>query len=168
MAKRDPISAGDVFSRLTVLKELPAERNSRVVLCICSCGKETKCRVSVLRSGYRVSCGCFRIERVRAAKLKHGHASNGKPTREYYSWRSMHCRCYVPKTAGYKYYGGRGIKVCERWHSFENFLEDMGRRPAGKSLDRFPDKDGDYEPGNCRWATSGEQLLNRNKRVVLL
>ena len=80
---------------------------------------------------------------------------------EYSAWLAMRQRCYNPKSQRFKYYGGRGIKICSRWlTSFDNFIEDMGRRPKGKSLDRI-DVDGDYEPNNCRWATQTEQIVNR-------
>lgn len=78
----------------------------------------------------------------------------------YIAWHGMISRCENPKNAGYKNYGGREIKVCERWHDFENFLADVGERPDDKSLDRWPDNDGDYEPGNWRWATRKEQRAN--------
>lgn len=91
---------------------------------------------------------------------KHGMAR----TVEYTTWRSMKQRCYVPGMVQYKDYGGRGIKVCERWkNSFVNFFEDMGKRPAkGYSLDRI-NNDGDYEPSNCRWATQSQQRLNARR-----
>lgn len=92
----------------------------------------------------------------------HSHTSTHPPSATYNSWAGMLRRCTDPKATGYEDYGGRGIKVCERWRSFTAFLEDMGERPEGKTLDRFPDKDGNYEPGNCRWATVTEQ--NRNRR----
>ena len=75
----------------------------------------------------------------------------------------MHARCRNPNLKGSKYYVGYGITVCERWQSFDNFLADMGPRPAGKTLDRYPDNTGNYEPGNCRWATWSEQAFNRRK-----
>jgi hypothetical protein len=79
----------------------------------------------------------------------------------YRSWHGMRQRCSDPKQENYKYYGGRGITVCDRWQSFENFLADMGERPEGTSIDRYPDNDGNYEPGNCRWATRSQQQHNK-------
>lgn len=94
-----------------------------------------------------------------------GHGMGGSPTNR--SWTAMKARCNNPNRKAYKNYGGRGIKVCDRWNkSFLNFLEDMGERPEGKTLDRI-DNDGDYEPDNCRWATRQEQRENtRNTRLI--
>lgn len=99
---------------------------------------------------------------------KHGYAFRGDNDPTYSSWRGMKSRCLNPKDKRFHDYGGRGIAVCERWkNSFSNFLKDMGDRPDGKSLDRYPDKNGDYKPGNCRWATPVEQQNNtRRNRTV--
>jgi hypothetical protein len=91
-------------------------------------------------------------------------ASSLSPTQR--SWRSMMTRCYNQNYDAYPRYGGRGIRVCERWQKFENFLADMSERPAGKTLDRYPNNDGNYEPGNCRWATASEQSTNRRSRAA--
>ena len=95
-------------------------------------------------------------EKIAASVRRHGHASS----RTYHSWHMMKQRCTNPKATGYAEYGGRGIAMCERWQSFDNFLVDMGERPAGMSLDRI-DVDGNYEPNNCRWATITVQNFNR-------
>lgn len=106
---------------------------------------------------------------VKASGEKHGHSGsspNGK-SREYASWEAMIQRCENPNSAAYRFYGDRGITVCSRWRkSFLGFLADMGTRPPGTSIDRFPNKNGNYEPGNCRWATRLEQ--GRNRRTSLL
>lgn len=97
--------------------------------------------------------------------FSHGHTRHGLISREYRSWSSMKERCNNPNSISWKYYGARGITVCERWFKFENFLADMGPRPQGTTLDRFPNKDGNYEPGNCRWATATEQRANRRPNL---
>jgi hypothetical protein len=118
-----------------------------------------------LRGGRVKSCGCLRKEKVvengrtNPSNLQHGMC--GSPT--YISWENMRQRCDNPNATGWERWGGRGITLCERWDSFENFLADMGERPEGTTLDRI-DNDGNYEPGNCKWSTSKEQQANTRPR----
>jgi hypothetical protein len=119
--------------------------------CRCDCGGERIVRGFSLRSGRSKSCGCFSRFTTR-----HGLSR----TRTYRVWQGIKQRCFNPQAKHYSYYGGRGITVCERWLIFENFYADMGDPPPGLSLDRI-DNNGNYEPGNCRWATAAEQLANR-------
>lgn len=166
---------GSVFDRLTVIgqaatRRRPAGQSVRFWRCQCQCGKVIEVNLGSLRNGASRSCGCKRADASREQGLRnvrHGEARNGKLTPEYQSWTGMIARCYDPKQSGYQRYGGRGIAVCERWrHSFEAFLEDMGRKPSPEhSVDRFPNNDGNYAPGNCRWATPTEQ--NRNSSQVV-
>ena len=96
--------------------------------------------------------------------LKHGQATRSRKTSEYGTWQAMIRRCESPKATDYEHYGGRGIAVCERWRSFENFFADMGPKPSPKhSIDR-DDNNADYEPRNCRWSTAKEQARNRRRR----
>ena len=153
---------GNKYGRLTVVGRGPnLKRRGSRWLCECECGNTCVVDSTSLRSGNTKSCGCLAIELVKKLTTKHGQA---KKTKEYWSWRAMIGRCYYSCVENYVRYGGRGIKVCDRWrHSFENFFEDMGKKPTPHhTLDRYPDKTGDYEPNNCRWATIHEQASNRS------
>lgn len=154
---RRPIVSGETFGELTALRIIPKSRTHTTRwLCRCSCGVEIAVISGSLRGGNTGSCGCKTAE---WRSLKHGMTKT--PT--YRGWHGMRQRCANPKATGFKNYGGRGIKVCERWLDFENFLADMGERPEGRTLDRFPNNDGNYEPGNCRWATSKQQADNKRR-----
>lgn len=147
---------------LTVIEASVNRRHGQVLWkCLCDCGTECEKLSYSVRVGDTQSCGCLRH---RPTALIHGHCSNknrlASPT--YRSWQAMMARCRNPNVPEYKHYGQRGIKVCDAWHRFETFLRDMGERPTGKSLDRYPNNNGNYEPGNCRWASPTEQ--NRNTR----
>lgn len=157
---------GDRHGRLVVLAEAGLRRRERIYLCRCDCGNEVEVTGSHLRRGATRSCGCLVREllRDRQDQLRHGHAQ-GKRSPTYISWESMIARCTNPNRPSWPRYGGRGIKVCERWRNFENFLDDMGERPSGTTLDRV-DPDGDYEIGNCRWAGMEIQARDHGRSTV--
>lgn len=136
-------------------------------LCECDCGKSRTVSANSLRGGHTQSCGCLRLERQRAAAS--AMARHGMSTTPVYAvWTTMIARCHNPKSRDFAAYGARGIHVCERWRDFAHFYADMGDRPAGRSIDRINNALG-YEPGNCRWATAGEQVRNSSRaRLVLI
>lgn len=124
--------------------------------CVCECGNETVVSGKDLRQGKTRSCGCGRNEASGNRNRTHGMSR----TRAYGAWKGMMSRCYNSNQPHYRWYGAKGVRVCERWHSFDNFYADVGERPEGLTLDRV-DPAGDYGPDNWRWATWHEQRLNR-------
>lgn len=159
---------GKSFGRLTVLRLDKVIKRNAHWFCECSCPAKTlvSIRGDCLRNGNTTSCGCKRLEAV----TKHGHnavAQLGRPSRTYISWQGMMPRCNNPQHKQFRNYGALGVTVCERWYDFQNFLLDMGECPEGYSLDRYPDPHGNYEPGNCRWATRTQQARNKRKNHML-
>lgn len=167
--------SGKHFGRLVVLSRAPdaVQSNGRRDVtwnCVCDCGNSKRVRRADLQAGRTTSCGCLNREVVLALRTKHGNACSFDRTKhesaEYTSWRAMKGRCLDSKNIGFANYGGRGIKVCDRWRdSFKAFLADMGKRPPEMTLDRI-DPNGNYEPSNCRWATRLEQRHNRRKKPI--
>lgn len=132
-------------------------------ICKCDCGNTKEIMAQSLIRKATLSCGCLNKEIRIKMKTIHGHEQNGKKTPTYVSWEKMMSRCYREKDVGYKYYGAKNIKVCEKWHTFEGFLSDMGERPSRlHSIDRI-DCEGNYEPSNCKWSTRKEQANNTRR-----
>jgi hypothetical protein len=159
---------GERFTKLTVISEPWLENSRRWVTCRCDCGAEVVVRINSLLMGNTKSCGCLQKDKVRARNHRHGDAVSGTRSAEHRAWSQMKDRCANPNRPDWKNYGGRGIRVCERWiGSFENFLVDMGRRPGPQySIDRIANN-GHYEPENCRWATKTDQARNNRRNRLL-
>ena len=157
---------GQTFGALTIIG---AERigDRRQWRCQCVCGSARMATTGQLKSGLARSCGCKTRENRLRSRTTHGEGSSkGVRTKEYRTWAHIRGRCVNPTDAAWKYYGGRGIQICERWRdSFESFLADMGRAPSAKhSIDRI-DVNGHYEPNNCRWTTADVQAKNQRRHI---
>lgn len=150
-------AVGMKFNRLTVIKIVRHGSNITTdCLCRCDCGATKVMKLTNVTAGLSKSCGCW-LREFKRANFKHGMSE----TREFHTWLGMHRRVDNPNDAKYYRYGGRGIKICDRWrHSFTYFYKDMGPKPDGMSLGRI-DNDADYCPSNCRWETQKQQASNR-------
>jgi hypothetical protein len=165
-ARSQTVDVGSIFGRLIAIERMaPTKCRQAVWRCRCECGIEKEIRASSLMSGITSSCGCLRREIQPKIRLVHGDKPKRNVAPEYTAWTNMITRCANPKHNRWQHYGGRGIAVCRRWRaSYQDFLADVGRRPSpGHSIDRYPDCDGNYEPGNVRWATAIEQRANQRR-----
>lgn len=161
--------SGRRFGRLTVLHRYDGPSSDVKWVCKCDCGNTTNSFRTHLKTGKSQSCGCLRSEltskRAATGDIRRTHGMRRTP--EYGVWCAMRRRCENPKVDRYPQYGGRGIKVCERWKRFENFISDMGQRPDPSFSIERRDNNGNYEPANCKWAKNEEQTYNKRTTRLL-
>lgn len=165
---------GEIWNNFTIIKfdkAVPKKQGGyrHYWMCKCTCGIIKSIMYGNLQSNNIKSCGCLKSKLISDKNTIHGHAKSNKISTEFKTWSSMIFRCYNSNCKNYKYYGGRGIQVCDRWkNSFKNFLEDMGIKP-GKyySIDRI-NNEGNYELTNCKWSTKIEQSNNQSSNRIII
>jgi hypothetical protein len=167
--KHFDVEIGTRFGEWEVLGDAPRKRSHKTYRVRCSCGKIADRTIYELQPNESRSCGHTpRNTSPTDGRVTHGHARKRQKTKAYRVWKSMRHRCEEPRASSYERYGGRGIRVCESWYRFENFLADMGEPPDGMQIDRI-DSNGNYCPENCRWVTPKENARNRRStRVITL
>lgn len=157
-----PLNIGDRVERITIVGPIEIVGRRYFSRARCDCGKEWMAERSAIRYGRTKSCGCLGAEMRRKSRVSHGRSR----TIEYAAWCTLIQRCTAKSGRASSYYAARGITVCDRWRDFENFYADMGSRPRGMSIERI-DNAGNYEPGNCRWATQKEQMRNMRRNGMV-
>lgn len=164
MPAKIEIKAGERFGRLTAIKEVEHGRRDRKFLCQCDCGNQKIVAFHGLRYGHTKSCGCYRKESLSNAYTTHGESK----TRLYGVWTEMKRRCFKEKDKRYKYYGARGITVCDEWLQYEGFRDWalLNGYKKNLSIERI-NVDGNYTPANCTWITQAQQTRNMRSNVVL-
>jgi hypothetical protein len=164
MTRRIEVYTGDKIGRLTFIGDAPTKSNRRHCIFLCDCGNTTISALYDVRNGHTRSCGCYHNEIRRKIRLTHGATADRKSTPEYRAWKAMKGRCFDPNNISYKNYGARGVTVCDQWlNDYPAFLKEIGRRPSkNHSVDRI-NNNGNYEPGNVRWATRKEQRRNSDR-----
>ena len=154
---------GNKYGRLTVLRESGRTIYRSVTWeCLCDCGNRVSITSHHLTSGHTQSCGCYQKDRAAEGQRTHGLCDT--PT--YHSWRGMKERCLNPQNKAYRWYGGNGVKICDRWLDFGEFLQDMGKRPKGMTIERI-DTTGNYSPENCTWVPAKKQTQNTRSNVMV-
>jgi hypothetical protein len=159
---------GQRFGRLKVVADYGITGHHHTTwVCVCDCGEQKIAYGYLLVNGHVRSCGCLRADSQMknfVKLLRHGHFAGNRATPTYNSWTTMKQNCLNPRSTNYRFYGGRGITICEHWQdSFEAFLADMGEKPEGTMLRRF-DKDRDFEPDNCEWRL---KKTSRGKKLII-
>lgn len=164
MPNKITITPQQRFGKLVILSELDPIGNNRNFHCICDCGNEVNTTLKSLRNSGTKSCGCLQKAKALFVNRIHGHYK----TRLYNIWRNMRQRCFNPKATKYPIYGGRGITICAEWMEFQPFYEwsMLNGYSDQLTIDRYPDKDGNYQPSNCRWATYSMQNSNLRKSIA--